>query len=74
MGDTDAMYLVGVHYLDATQQQQQQQQGIQFIEQAAAAGHGGALYYLALLVRRHTYITLYIVCVCFVCLLASLFR
>mmetsp|Transcript_17703 Transcript_17703/g.19398 ORF Transcript_17703/g.19398 Transcript_17703/m.19398 type:complete len:545 (-) Transcript_17703:80-1714(-) len=59
LGDSDAMYLVGVHYLDAKEEDHQDQEkeneyyqpqhGIKLIEQAAAAGHGGALYYLALL-------------------------
>ena len=49
LGDSDAMYLVGVHHL-AKEDQENCRYGIDLIEQAADAGHGGALYYLALLV------------------------
>jgi TPR repeat protein len=49
LGDSDAMYLVGVHHL-AKEDQENCRYGINLIEQAADAGHGGALYYLALLV------------------------
>jgi hypothetical protein len=48
LGDSDAMYLVGVHRL--TQGGKENiQSGTNLIERAAEAGHGGALYYLALL-------------------------
>ena len=49
LGDRDAMYLVGVHRLTENDGENYGS-GIKLIERAADAGHGGALYYLALLV------------------------
>lgn len=48
LGDSDAMYLVGVHRLTQGGKENYQS-GTKLIERAADAGHGGALYYLALL-------------------------
>lgn len=48
LGDSDAMYLVGVHNL-AQSDPENCKRGIKLIEQASDDGHGGALYYLALL-------------------------
>ncbi|KAG7373437.1 Sel1 repeat-containing protein [Nitzschia inconspicua] len=48
LGDTDAMYLVGVHRLTQGGKENYLS-GTKLIERAADAGHGGALYYLALL-------------------------
>jgi TPR repeat protein len=55
LGDSDAMYLVGVHHL-AKEDQENCRYGINLIEQAADAGHGGALYYLALLVSFFSFV------------------
>ena len=49
LGDSDAMYLVGVHRL-GEKDFKSNRIGISLIEQAAERGHDGALYYLALLV------------------------
>ena len=49
LGDSDAMYLVGVHRL-GEKDLKSNRIGISLIEQAAESGHDGALYYLALLV------------------------
>ena len=60
MGDADAMYFVGVHFLsfegDLADVAELRKRGERLIRSAAAArkedgGHGGALYYLALLCR-----------------------
>jgi TPR repeat protein len=48
LGDSDAMYLVGVHRLTQGGKENYHS-GTKLIERAADAGHGGALYYLALL-------------------------
>ena len=48
LGDSDAMYLVGVHRLTQGGRENYHS-GTKLIERAADAGHGGALYYLALL-------------------------
>lgn len=61
LGDTDAMYFVGVHYLsqvdhdeeltinnDEEHLRERLKLGLELIEKAAAAKHGGALHYLAL--------------------------
>lgn len=48
LGDSDAMYLVGVQRL-SDGDSNSYRDGIDLIEKAANAGHGGALYYLALL-------------------------
>mmetsp|Transcript_6989 Transcript_6989/g.20265 ORF Transcript_6989/g.20265 Transcript_6989/m.20265 type:complete len:464 (-) Transcript_6989:326-1717(-) len=48
LGDSDAMYLVGVNRLGLGDNEKYRD-GIELIERAADAGHGGALYYLALL-------------------------
>ena len=53
LGDSDAMYLVGVNRLGQGDNQSYRD-GIHLIKRAADAGHAGALYYLALLVRIHT--------------------
>ena len=52
LGDSDAMYLVGVHRLGQSELESYRD-GIKLIERAADTGHGGALYYLALLVSTH---------------------
>lgn len=49
LGDSDAMYLVGVHRLGQNDLDSNLI-GLDLIERAADAGHHGALYYLALLV------------------------
>ena len=49
LGDSDAMYLVGVHRI-GQDDLESYRDGIKLIERAADTGHGGALYYLALLV------------------------
>jgi len=48
LGDSDAMYLVGVHRL-GQDDVESDRNGIDLIERAADTGHSGALYYLALL-------------------------
>jgi len=48
LGDTDAMYLVGVHRLTAAGRENIYS-GLKLIERAGDEGHSGALYYLALL-------------------------
>jgi TPR repeat protein len=53
LGDSDAMYFVGVDYLSDEQSESTEamtsrlQSGLAFIEEAAKLGHPGALYYLA---------------------------
>ena len=49
LGDSDAMYLVGVHMLGEANVESNRE-GFELIKQAAENGHEGALYYLALLV------------------------
>ncbi len=49
LGDSDAMYLVGVHMLGEPNVEKNRR-GFDLIKQAADNGHEGALYYLALLV------------------------
>jgi TPR repeat protein len=48
LGDSDAMYLVGVHRMTAGGRDNIYS-GLKLVEQAADSGHGGAMYYLALL-------------------------
>lgn len=48
LGDTDAMYLVGVHRMTAGGRENIHS-GLKLVERAGNEGHGGALYYLALL-------------------------
>ena len=48
LGDTDAMYLVGVHRMTEGRRENIYS-GMKLVERAAEEGHGGALYYLALL-------------------------
>ena len=59
LGDTDAMYFVGVHLLSSIDSDEEAvrpddkrlrdvSKGLQLIEQAAESSHGSALYYLAL--------------------------
>ena len=50
LGDSDAMYLVGVHRL-GQDDLESNRNGFNLIKRAADSGHDGALYYLALLVR-----------------------
>lgn len=48
LGDTDAMYLVGVHRMTSGGRENIHS-GLNMVQKAADEGHGGALYYLALL-------------------------
>jgi TPR repeat protein len=48
LGDTDAMYLVGVHRM-STKGRENTRSGLNLVKKAADSGHGGAIYYLALL-------------------------
>lgn len=48
LGDTDAMYLVGVHRMTSGGRENIHS-GLNMVEKAAIEGHAGALYYLALL-------------------------
>lgn len=48
LGDTDAMYLVGVHRITSGGRENIHS-GMNLVQKAADAGHGGAIYYLALL-------------------------
>lgn len=48
LGDTDAMYLVGVHRMTSGGRENIHS-GLKLVERAAEEGHGGALYYMALL-------------------------
>jgi TPR repeat protein len=54
LGDANALYFMGVHYLDTTATTQDEslrskhEQGIDYITKAAGQGHSGATYYLAL--------------------------
>lgn len=48
LGDTDAMYLVGVHRMTSGGRENILS-GLRLVERAAEGGHGGAIYYLALL-------------------------
>jgi TPR repeat protein len=48
LGDTDAMYLVGVHRMTSGGRENIRS-GLNLVQKAADSGHGGAIYYLALL-------------------------
>ena len=48
LGDSDAMYFVGVQYLSEEETEEQHRLGLNLIQNAAEQGHSGALYYLAL--------------------------
>jgi TPR repeat protein len=49
LGDTDALYFLGVQYLSDDERKELHQVGSKYIQSAAEQGHSGALYYLALL-------------------------
>jgi TPR repeat protein len=59
LGDSDAMYLVGVHLL-GQEDLESNLNGMDLIERAADTGHDGALYYLALFVSRISPVATYI--------------
>ena len=49
LGDADAMYFMGVQFIDEDEDGGKMKKGLELVEKAADQGHGGALYYLALL-------------------------